>query len=185
MTDKGILDQLLAGDELAFEKVVKQYQLMVVRTAFGYLKNQDEAEDLAQEVFISVFENIQKFRGDANLKTWIFRITINKSINQLRKQKWKNALQRLENVFSQNGNEIADPTNPHKELLYKHQENAIDVALSKLPENQRTAFILHKYDELPQQEIAQIMNVSISAVESLVFRAKQRLQQLLIEFKNK
>ena len=180
MSDKELVEALLSHNEAAFELLVKQYQQVVVRTAFAYLKDKDEAEDLAQEVFISVFENISKFRGDANLKTWICRICINKSINELRKQKWKNTFQRIENAFGRNNLEIEDSTTPFTSIEKQQQEEAIDKAMSKLPDNQRTAFILHKYDEMSQQEIADVMNISVSAVESLVHRAKQRLQQQLL-----
>lgn len=168
---------LKSRDEEAFRYLVDNYKDIVLRTALGYVKNIDDAEDVVQEVFISIFEHIDSFRGDANIKTWIYRIAINKSINATRKAKWKSAIQNLESFLSGKNNFIADKSNPLKELMIKEQDFAINRILESLPENQRVAFVLHKFDDLSHLEISEIMKISISAVESLIHRAKQNLQK--------
>lgn len=179
MTDTELIQQILSGNSKAFETLVKTYQDFVVRTAFAYLKNSNDANDIAQEVFVTVYENLHKFRGEANIKTWICRITINKAINELRKNKIRSLFQHAGSLFADKANRAEDPENPHLSLHAKQQNEYIETALAQLPENQKTAFILHKFDELPQQEIAQIMGLSVPAVESLVHRAKVNLQKKL------
>jgi RNA polymerase sigma-70 factor (ECF subfamily) len=178
-----LVNELQNGSEWAFRELVQRYQDIVVRTAFAYLKNKDEAEDLAQEVFIAVYENISSFRNEANLKTWIYRITINKSINQIRKLKWKSALSQVENILETIAHITKDKNDPYSNLVNKEQELIVQRAMNKLPESQQTAFILHKYDDLSHQEIAKVMNISIPAVESLIHRAKMNLQKNLIHLK--
>jgi RNA polymerase sigma factor (sigma-70 family) len=177
-----LVQQLQNGDENAFRQLVVSYQDMVVRTAYAYLKDAKEAEDLAQEVFISVYQNISEFRNEANLKTWIYRITINKSLNQIRKLKWKSAFQSIENIVFP-AIQVKDSSDPYIKLINKEQEIILNSAMQKLPESQRTAFVLHKYDDLSQLEIAEIMKISVAAVESLIHRAKMNLQKSLIEIK--
>lgn len=179
MTDTELVNQIVSGNRAAFEILVKQYQNFVVRTAYAYVKNINDAEDLAQEVFVSVYENIHKFRGDANFKTWICRITINKAINELRKQKVRNIFQGIGNILGDKFVEAVEHGNPHLSLHADEQNKSIEKALEQLSENQKTAFILHKFDDMPQQEIAQIMGISVSAVESLIHRARQNLQKKL------
>lgn len=177
-----IIDKLKRNDDNAFQQLVEKFQDLVVRTAFAYLKNRDEAEDIAQEVFISIYQNINSFRGEANIKTWILRITINKSLNQLRKNKWNKSIYSLEDLVLNPFRSAAQVQDPYSQLRQKEIESAMTIALDKLPPQQRTAFILHKIDNLPQQEIANVLNVNVSAVESLIFRAKSNLQKYLYKF---
>jgi RNA polymerase sigma factor (sigma-70 family) len=178
-----LIKELQQGDEDAFRELVFHFQDMVVRTAYAYLKDKEEAEDLAQEVFISVYENISSFRNEANLKTWIYRITINKSLNQIRKLKWKSTVQSIENLLASGSIQAKEKSDPYSSLISKEEVENVKRAMEKLPSAQRTAFILHKYDDLSQQEIAQIMSTSVAAVESLVHRAKMNLQKSLIVYK--
>ncbi len=176
--DSELITKLQQRDERAFVQLINHYKDMVIRLAYGFLQDYQEAEDIMQEVFVAVYENIIHFRKESNLKTWIYRITINKSINQKRKMKWKNMVNRIEDYFFY-VNKITDSSSPQKILLQNEQSQAIEKALAQLPENQRIAFVLHKYEDIPHAEIAQIMNLSIPAVESLIHRAKLNLQKFL------
>lgn len=179
MDDELILvKRLQEGDEKAFAWLVEQYSNMVLRVAYGFLHDYQEAEDLMQEVFVAIYENIVHFRKESNLKTWIYRIAINKSLNQQRKLKWKGWIGRLEDYLLWQSKATENAT-PQTLLMRKEQADAIEQALQKLPPNQRTAFILHKYDDVSHAEIAKIMNLSVPAVESLIHRAKLNLQKLL------
>lgn len=174
-----IVHRIKKNDSEAFNWLVDEFKDIVFRTAFAFLKNQEESEDITQEVFISVFRNIESFRGEANIKTWILRIAINKSLNQIRKNKWKASVQSFENLLLPAQNKQSSDVNPYQQMKQKELEGALNKALDKLPSQQRSAFVLHKIDELPQQEIAQILNTSVSSVESLIFRAKTNLQKQL------
>ncbi len=177
--EKALIQRLKDGDQQAFKELVNQYQQMVFRVAYTFLNNQEEAEDVAQEVFISVYENIQYFREESNLKTWLYRITVNKSINQQKKIKWKNNLLKIEEMLKVQHPVLSDIHDPYKNMINSEKYFYIEKAIDKLPQNQRIAFILHKIEDLPQTEIARVMNLSVSAVESLIHRAKLNLQKYL------
>jgi len=175
-----LVKRLQEGDEKAFAQLVEQYSNMILRLAYGFVQDYQEAEDLMQEVFVAVYENIAHFRNESNLKTWIYRITVNKSLNQQRRLKWKGWINHVADYLLWQS-KISENTTPQTMLIRKEQAEAIEQALQKLSANQRTAFILHKYDDIPHSEIAKIMNLSVPAVESLIHRAKLRLQKLLAD----
>ena len=179
-----LVESIKNGFEDSFQKLVETHQNMIFRVCYGFVKNTDDADDLTQEVFIQVFKNINTFRGDSGLSTWMYRIAVNKSINFIRQQKIRKAFSPITGLFySQEAQStIHFVKTPEQIITDKQTEEALNTAIACLPENQRTAFILHKYDEVPQQKIAEIMNLSVSAVESLIFRAKSNLQQKLNKF---
>ena len=186
MIEKELIEQLKSGKENAFRQLVETYQAMVVNTAMGMLHNQADAEDVAQEVFIQVYHSITKFRSDSSLKTWLYRITITRSLNFIRDSKKRNFFTRIEDFFQGNKEELAASNlNPQKSLEEKEHAKAIHSAMEDLPENQKIAFALSKYEELSYKEIGEVMQLSKSSVESLLFRAKTNLQKkLLIYYKN-
>jgi len=161
---------------------INKFRNKVFRTCLGFVQNADDANDLTQDVFLSVFESLGSFRNEAQLSTWVYRIAVNKSLNHLRKKRTRNIYQNLETLFSkEDGYETHQYT--HNPLI--EQENRQEVskmlkyALEKLSENQRIAFTLSKYDDLTNSEIAGIMGISVAAVESLMHRAKMNLQKSL------
>jgi RNA polymerase sigma-70 factor, ECF subfamily len=183
MDDLELIGRLSQNDPLAFRKLVEQYKDMVFRTSMGLLHDKEEAEDIAQEVFIEVFKSIGYFRGESKLSTWLYRITINKSLNELKKIHRKKAWAKIEDLIA--GNKEA-----RKEISIEDKSGEIEAeskelgvilqqAIDELPDNQRIAFVLAKYDELSYKEIAEIMNSTVSSVESLVHRAKSNLQKRL------
>ncbi len=182
--ENNLINKIIEGDKEAFRQIVNNYQDMVYHLALVYLKNEQEAEDLTQEVFISVYENIHSFRKESNLKTWIYRITINKSINQLRKMKWKNNLTNIEKIGTIVTAAFIVKENPQSKIEETESQNEINKALLRLPSNQKTAFVLNKFEELSYKEIADIMKISLPAVESLIHRAKINLQKYLCSIKN-
>ncbi len=181
MTDEQTLvQQLQAGDETAFRRLMDLYAERVLNTCLGFVPDIQDAEDLAQEVFVDVFRSIQGFRGDAGLSTWIYRIATNRCLGYLRRQK----RQRLFLRWSRGGEEEAlqapDISNhPGVRLENAERTAALYKAMNQLPENQHAAFVMHKVEGLRHAEIAEVLQVSVSAVESLLHRAKIRLQQLL------
>lgn len=182
MNELELIQQLRAGDEQAFKSLVTNYQDLVYNTALGIVQNSEDAEDVAQEVFIQVFRSIDQFKGDARLSTWIYRITTTKALDHIRSRKRKKRFAFITSLFGANDELVHDPVDfqhPGVALDRKEQAALIFQMINQLPDNQKVAFTLHKMEELSYQEIADVMELSVSAVESLLFRARQNLRKLL------
>ncbi len=144
------------------------------------------AEDLTQEVFVTVFKTILSFREQSSLGTWLYRIAVNKSLDYLRAKNRRQKAGLFSAVFQRNdaAPETADKnvfTHPGVKLERKEEAHYLYKAINSLNEQQKTAFVLCFIEELPQKEIAEIMNVSVKAVESLLQRAKSNLRKYLSE----
>jgi RNA polymerase sigma-70 factor (ECF subfamily) len=177
-----LIQQLRAGDELAFKSLVATYQDMVYNTALGIVQNAEDAEDVAQEVFIQVYRSIDQFKGDARLSTWMYRITTTKALDHIRSRKRKKRFAFITSLFGPNDELIHEPVDfqhPGVTLDRKEQAALLFRMIEQLPDNQKVAFTLHKTEGLSYQEIADVMQLSVSAVESLLFRARQNLRKLL------
>jgi RNA polymerase sigma-70 factor (ECF subfamily) len=190
MTDSEIIRQIMQGDRNMYRVLVEKYQPMVFRTCIGFLHNKDDADDLSQEIFIQAYQSLSKFKGDSSFSTWIYRIAVNASLNKVRKTSKNFLLQRLESVFGSEKDKpfdmpISDLENPENILIRNEHREWVQKALNSLPENQRTAIVLSKYDDLPQREIAEIMNTTEGAVEALIQRAKANLREKLSSFSKK
>ena len=189
MTDSELINDILKhNSQKAFEEIVNRYQALVIRTCRGFVSSYVDAEDIAQEVFIEVYQSLSSFRSEAKLSTWIYRIAVNKSLNHIRKQQQHKRLQRIEDFFAPKGQSsepinIEDNKSPRADDIIEQDENRkmLRTAINKLPKNQRTAFVLSKYQDLAYKEIAEVMNVTLSSVESLLFRAKTNLQKYLLK----
>ena len=186
MTEQELIEGLINQNRKAIGYLVNNYQKKVTKTAYYFVSNMEDAEDLSQEVFIEIIKSISRYKKKSSLSTWIYRITVNKSLDHLRKQKRRNILQTMGsflNVSSDRTNRddnrlaIMDTRNVDKE-----KREILDSAVNSLPENQKIAFILNKYEELAYKEIADIMNLSLSSVESLIHRAKLNLQKKLVNY---
>lgn len=149
--------------------------------ALLYLRNREEAEEVSQDVFIKVFRKLPEFRFESSVTTWVYRIAVNTCLDYLRKRKRKNAIARLVSIFKIGDTEFLKepPENLTPIVLMEQQENAamLFAAIEKLPTNQKNAFLLSKMEGMAHEKIAEIMNTTLSAVESLLFRAKQNLKK--------
>lgn len=182
MTDDEFIFGLRHGEEYAFKELVTQFQDKVFNTALGLLQHHTEAEDIAQEVFIQIFRSIKQFKGDALLSTWIYRITVTKSLDHLRSKKRKKRFGYITSFFGINNIPVYEPQDfNHPGVLQENKEDAAILfkMIDQLPENQRTAFVLNKVEELSYRQIAAILNTTESAVDSLLQRAKQNLRKKL------
>ena len=185
MNELDLIQQLRVGDEGAFKTLVANYQDLVFNTAMGIVQNSEDAEDVAQEVFIQVYRSIDQFKGDARLSTWIYRITTTKALDHIRSRKRKKRFAFITSLFGPNDELIHEPIDfqhPGVALDRKEQAALLFRMIDQLPENQKVAFTLHKTEELSYQEIADVMQLSVSAVESLLFRARQNLRKLLEKY---
>jgi RNA polymerase sigma-70 factor (ECF subfamily) len=165
-----------------FENVYNQFKQLVYNVALNYLQNIEDAEEVTQDVFVKVFQSYEKFQNNSTLKTWIYRITINQCLDFIKKKNSKKRFFVFGNK-SQNEFEILNTTNfEHPGILLENKEEAkiLFETINTLPNNQKTAFILSKVDGLSNPEVAEIMELSISAIESLVFRAKNTLKEKLV-----
>jgi RNA polymerase sigma factor (sigma-70 family) len=185
LTEEELVFGLRQGDESAFRELVTQFQDRIFNTALGLLQHHTEAEDIAQEVFIQVFKSIQSFKGESLLSTWIYRITVTKSLDHLRSKKRKKRFGFLSTLFGDNNMPVYEPEDfNHPGVLQENKEDAAILfkMIDQLPENQSTAFVLNKVEDLSYREIAVILNTTESAVDSLLQRAKQNLRKKLNEF---
>jgi len=172
MTETELIRKLEVDKAGAFKELVEKYQRYVLVTARGFVKNDEDARDLSQEVFIKIYNSLGQFRKESGLSTWIYRITVNLSINYLRDNKKYRDTGSID--IQPAGGEVPDKTMENLDRAkFLHQ------AIDSLPENQRKVFILSKYDDLSYKEIAEVMEMSIPKVESLLFRAKKNLQKKL------
>lgn len=186
MNDHELIDGLKHNSQEAFRLLVERYQEMVVSTCNNFLRDYDDAHDIAQEVFIEVYRSIHRFRQDAAIATWLYRIAVNKSLNYLRRKKNRGFFFSIEKLFGGESGikNLSEPdfTKPlEKEALYTARAKVLHNAIDTLPANQKTAFTLHKFSNLPYKEIAEVMKISLPAVESLIHRAKKNLQEKLIK----
>jgi RNA polymerase sigma-70 factor (ECF subfamily) len=169
-----------------FESIVLSLQEKVRNTCFRYVNNVEDADDIAQEVFIQVYESMNHFREESQLSTWVYRIAVNKSLDFIRSKKRKKRFAQLTSLFRSDDEEstieIPSYGTPEQELEEKERKKILDLAISKLPENQKTAIILSKYENFSNKEITDIMDLSLSAVEALMHRAKNNLQKQLKDY---
>ena len=190
MEEPEVVERILNGEQELFAEVVRAHQVLVFRTCMGFTRSSEDAEDLTQEVFISAYQQLRHFKGDSKLSTWLYRIAVNASLNYVRSSKKRSIFQYIEGLFVRDKAEtmtVVLPTsdNPERQLIAIQEKEAIEQAIDLLPENQRVAFTLSKYDELPQAEIAAVMGISEGAVEQLLQRAKSNLRKKLIAYYKK
>lgn len=181
-----LIEKLIQGDEKAFKSFFDHYKQKVYNTAAGFLTNTEEAEDITQEVFIQVFRSIKHFKKNSQLSTWIYRITVTKCLDQLRKKKTKKRFAFITDIFEKDDSDkkesFVNYEHPGVETDKKELSVILFKEIDKLPENQRIAFVLNKVEQLGYREISEIMDTSVPAVESLISRAKANLKKRLEKY---
>lgn len=164
-----------------FKNLYNQYHVLVYNVALHYLQNIEDAEEITQDVFVQLHQSLHSFQNNSTLKTWIYRITINKCLDFIKHKKSKKRFfifgNKSDSEFEMQ--KISDFEHPG--ILLENKENAevLFRVINELSENQKTAFVLSKIEGLSNPEIAAVMEVSVSSVESLVFRAKTTLKDKL------
>jgi RNA polymerase sigma-70 factor (ECF subfamily) len=188
MTETQLISGLRQGDAVAFEYLVSHYQQMLGNVCLGFVQEQADAEELVQDVFVEVFRSIETFKGDARLSTWLYRIAVNKSLNRLARRKQKRRLQTVSHFFgfeaAAEQRDFADlkARQPGEDMEQAEIRLALKEALNRLPDTQRTAFVLRKYDDKSYAEIAAIMDTTVPSVESLIHRASRNMKKHLTHF---
>ncbi len=187
MEDIDIVKKVKSGDTDAFREIIGKYKKVVFNHARSFLRNTQEAEDACQEIFISIYNNIRKFRGDSKFSTWVYRITVNTCKNKLKQLKRQRA-RIAEEAYEQGDEELDRRITNIREKEEKEPdnifagENVKDIVLkrvSELTEEQRDVITLRDIDGLTYEEIAGVMKLSVSAVKSKIFRARENLREKL------
>ena len=178
MDEKQLINGLMNREEKAFFFLLASYQDKILNICFRFLLHQHDAEDVAQDVFVEVFNSIAKFKSESKLSTWIFRIAVTKSLDELKKRKRKKRITSFGRLLGleQIAEIVAGIERPDKTLIENERYGIVLSALNELPESQRIALTLSKIDGYTSAEIAEIMATSITAVESLIYRARKQLK---------
>jgi len=190
MTDAQLIEGILNREQKCFKELVDKYQLLVLNTCNSFLHDKNNAEDIAQEVFIEVFLSINKFKSEAKLSTWLYRIAVNKSLNFIRDNKNRSLVKSIENYFS--GEQKSELQIPDNNSIYfdiddSHTEKIelLHKAIDSLSDKQKTALTLSKFEKLSYAQIAEVMDLSLSSVEGLIHRAKINLQKKILNYYKK
>lgn len=184
LSDESLLAASAGGDETAFEELVRRYQGRMIGLACRYTGDHAAGEDLAAEIFLKIWKNAARFKGEASFSTWSYRIAVNTCLNYKRGGAGSGTVSLDEDIESEDGpvkRELPEPARyqPDQALQDAERAAAVRQALDRLPPQQKTAFVLCWFEERSYREIAEAMQVSVGAVESLLFRAKERLKKFL------
>lgn len=166
-----------------FEEIYQAHKNLVFNLALQYVQSIEDAQEITQDVFVAIHQSLDTFNNRANISTWVYRITINKSLDFIKAKKRKKRWGFLVALFDEESNEmlpdLAVFDHPGVQLEQKEAIATIFKHINQLPSNQKTALILSKIEQKSQIEIAEIMGMSLKAVESLIQRAKKNLSKKL------
>lgn len=175
-----LMMQVRHGDMKAFERLVELNQRAVIGTVARMLNNLDDAHDISQQVFVRVWRSAERYEPSAKFTTWLFTITRNLVFNEIRRRTRKREVSLEEQAEEHHhGHAAPERHNPDVAAQQDELEKAIDRAIESLPEKQRLAVSLRRYEDLPYEEICEILGMSLSAVKSLLFRARNDLKEKL------
>ncbi|TGE25671.1 sigma-70 family RNA polymerase sigma factor [Hymenobacter aquaticus] len=180
--DAELVAQLQQGSEAAFRTLVERYQNRIYRTVLSLLRSPEEAEDVAQEVFVEVYQTIGRFRGEAALSTWLYRLATSRALKNRRRARAQKRFAYFTSLLgfdNQVLHEPADQGHPQAQLEEQQQLTLLLALIDRLPEQQQVAFTLRHEQELSYEEIAAVLNTTVPAVESLLFRARRTLRHHL------
>jgi RNA polymerase sigma-70 factor (ECF subfamily) len=182
--DAALMLRAKRGDRAAFAELVEKYKQPVMNFVFRSLRDEIEAEDLAQNVFLQVFKSRARYRQTAKFSTWLFTIARNLCLNEIRRRS-RHPAESIEEEHAEHEDqphrqyEDKSQMAPPEQLLQGELARKIEEALAGLPENQRTAILLCRQDELSYEEIAEVLDCSLSATKSLIHRGRETLKEKL------
>ncbi|HYK51208.1 MAG TPA: sigma-70 family RNA polymerase sigma factor [Terriglobales bacterium] len=187
MSDAEIMLLVKTGDESAFTYLVQKYRRQIVSFMYRMCHNPATAEELAQEVFLRVYRSRENYEASAKFNTWLYRIATNLAVNHARDTRHERpeSTVRLDEPDRQTGAtpDLADDSlTAEQQILRRERLAVVRQRVQGLPERQRMAVIMHKYQQMDYREIADVMNLSESATKSLLFRAYETLREQLKEF---
>jgi RNA polymerase sigma-70 factor (ECF subfamily) len=177
------MQRVAGGDMEAFQALIEAHQTRVVGTVAKMLGDDVDSEDIAQQVFIRVWKSANRYQPTAKFTTWLFKITRNLVFNELRRRK-RHPVTALEHEETEHFFQPADSggMSPDASLLDSELNEAIQMAIDALPETQRMAIVLRRYEDMPYEEIGEVLNLSVPAVKSVLFRARAELRERLRKY---
>jgi RNA polymerase sigma-70 factor (ECF subfamily) len=183
--DTELMLKFQQGDDSAFKTLITRNQRIVLNLAYKYLGNRADAEDVCQDVFLKVCRAAETYQPTAKFTTWVYRITVNACLNRIRSvQTHRNVSMDADLTGDGGGVELADGVDPpaSQHLEQEELETKVREAMGRLPDSQRTAVLLRRFQELSYEEIARVMDTTIPAVKSLLARARQTLKTSLSRY---
>jgi RNA polymerase sigma factor (sigma-70 family) len=174
-SDEELVAEFQGGDVSAFNTLVGRYQERVYWIARRLVGSHADADDVAQEVFIKVYDSIKSFRSDSAFYTWLYRVTVNTGLNVLRRRKLKEFIRFDETIAPL----ISEDLLPDEQLEKLEDKTLIEEAIARLPQKQRTVFVLRYYENLPYEEIAKMLNRSVGGMKANYFQAVKKVSRYL------
>ncbi len=178
--ERELVERLRAGHDGAYRILVRKFQKRLFAVAFGITRDREESLEIVQDVFVSVFKNIHKFRGDSSLSSWLHRITVNLCLNW--KRKWKRRFKWMHrpveteegHIYPEAEQSTGDPESDYRQKAY---EQKLMEEVGKLPEKIRAAFVLNTFEDLSYDEIAGILGIKRGTVSSRIHTARKYLRK--------
>lgn len=186
-SDEELVERFIGGETDSFPMLVERYEGRVYSIVYGIMGSRDETEDLSQEVFIKVYENLGHFKGKSKFYTWLYRITVNVCLSAQRRRNQSNRIISMSSLSGVGGNpgevELADETfSPQKVFKDRELASKIQLAINSLPGILRITFILRELEDLSYRELARILRCSMGTVKSRLSRARENLRQTLTPY---
>ncbi|AZR73789.1 hypothetical protein BBF96_10565 [Anoxybacter fermentans] len=184
VSDKELIEMFKKGEEKAFEEIVRRYQKKVYNTIYRILGNPEDANDLAQEVFIRVYRKLHLFQGKASFSTWLFTITSNLCRDELRKRQRRLKIRSLSEPIRYKDGEIEqeildESMTPERISINRELRDEIQAVIDKLPDEQKEAIVLREFQGFSYEEIAEIVGVALGTVKSRISRARRNIREEL------
>ncbi|TXF86297.1 RNA polymerase sigma factor [Neolewinella aurantiaca] len=173
-TDRALIAGIANCDAQALRELYNRHSSRVYNTALTYLQNETDAEEVSQDVFTKVWRSAAGFKAESQVTTWLYRIAVNTSLTALKKKQRRGIFGMINP-----GQDPPDFHHPEAKLEEREENKAIFSAIYRLPDRQKTAFVLSYVEELPRQQVADIMGLSLKAVEGLLMRAKKSLRNTI------
>ncbi len=183
------IQKIQEGDSSAFERIFNKYKVSIINLSFRFIRNREIAEEVAQEVFIKVYEKKVHFDPRSKFSTWLYRVTVNASMDFLRKKKFSfRSLEEPLGDQEDSGRTLLDNLSDPKSLsagesiVQEETKKLVRQGIDRLPENLRSPILLYQFEELPYKEIAKILGITEKAVEKRIYHAKQILREKLSKY---
>lgn len=176
-TDEQIIAEVLAGNKEQYSLLMRKYNQRLYRISKGYIRDENEIEDVMQDAYVKGFQNLVKFEGRAQFGTWITRILINECLQHIRKTNKKELFENSGNIITMNN--ITDHQNPETDALNKELKQVLEKKIESLPEKYKIVFLMREVEQMSIEETSQVLEISIANVKIRANRAKAMLRQSL------
>lgn len=180
VSDSELVERILGGDQESFEEIVSRYEEKAFRLASRYTRNLEDAEEVLQDVFTTVFRKLHTFEGKSSFSSWLFRITVNAGLMKLRRRS-RDPLVQVDDPGGHLVSLIEVENLPDRQLYTRELRHILIKAVSRLPEEYQTVFVLREVDGLTNRETGEVLGISVSAVKSRLHRARLLMRDILCE----